>query len=149
MYLIIGKKAFYLSLSKQAVRAKCKKAGARAESIITCSSYSEAVACIKAFRIGKTFLPEVVFDRLTYWPTERVVSLADLETGVGYRFRSGGMVEMRTTDGKIYRYKNCPSGIIDSKKTVVLLRKRENLLFYDFEKDCVITVTADKKCVEK
>lgn len=133
IYLVLGAKGFYISLSKNDAALKCKKIAAMPGKVLSCRDFRDAVRLIKYFQ-PEGMLPIDVpqIGRVTLWEPIEYRCLIDLESGTRWRFCNTGEVQMTCPNRKNVNYINCPNQACSSQKMVKLLEKYGELRFFDF-----------------
>lgn len=139
-YLVISKRGFYVSLSKKTAEEKSRVLGDG--HIMTCWSFRDVINCVKDYG-AKYELVEVILERLVYWKRKRTICLKDLQLNESCVCHSDGTVVLIEKNGSERHYKICQNRLVDSKKTVALLKKRGFLQFFDFEEDVPMCIDAD------
>lgn len=146
MYLLVSEVGYYLGFSRAAVEERCKILRSKPSDVIDCFDIKEVKWHI-AFYLHKKLVRDVEFEKLVYWPEK--ISLVDLKAQITYLCFSDGTVWAHTKDGKSISYKICQDYSPDNKKSVKLLEKRGELLFYNFEERKVMKLTAKGEVYRK
>lgn len=131
-YLIVTTIGFYISLSREAAEARCKRIGAKPSDMINCPDFKDVENCLASVSGGYEDV-ELLIDQLTYWRPLRCRALVDLKAGRTYFCYSNGSVHLELQDGTKFDYKICHGKLLTDKKSVIGFRKLKILKFYDFE----------------
>lgn len=142
MYLLLSKKGYFVTLSREAAEQKCRCLHMQKDSIIICSSFEHAKHCIRIY--GHEYeTTDIQFNTVTFWKPLRMIVLIDLPAEESWRCSSDGSVLWRQRGRKAISYKICQNHMPDGKKTRALLKKYGVLRFYDFEIEQVLYIFAN------
>lgn len=148
MFLIVGKVGYYMGLSMEAVQEHSNALRMGPGDVIWCRDLKDAKRCLEAYG-GVGAGDDLIVEKVVYWPRYAIQVICDLQTGTSYRCYEDGQVRVCTKDGSSYTYKICQGALCDSKKTVGLLKKHGELLFYNFDEGKIMKLTASHELYEK
>lgn len=142
MYLLLSKKGYYVTLSKEAAEQKCRYLNLSKDKILICSSFEYAKHCIRTY--GREYeTKDIQFNVVTIWKPLRTIVLVDVPAEESWRCRSDGSVVWRKRGRNDIIYKFSQNHCPDSKKTSALLKKHGVLLLYDFNLDQLLYIHAN------
>ena len=141
MYLVLSKKGYYLSLSKEAAERKCRYLNIQNENILTCASFGDAKRYIQMF--GKDCeIGDIKIGELVYWKPIQTVALVDIRAEESWRCRSDGTITWWRKGQKATSY-HIGRDYLPNKKTETLLKKTGHLVFFDFGLQRVMRILVD------